>query len=115
MYILGVRDYISVLVRVDSVQTLPNRYTGRPELCVIATLRLSPNADKDREVLLWATVDDADVIKVDKDFVARDVQLEGHCAADHDNPYARAHVGISAIWFDEEKKHLALVRERGAE
>jgi len=115
MYILGARDLMSILVRVDSVQTVPNRFTSRPELYITATLRLSPNAEKDREVVLWATEDDAEFITVDKDFVARDVQLEGHCAADHDNPYARAHVGIASVWFDRENSCLALVRERGAE
>jgi hypothetical protein len=111
MYMLEVRDSISVLVRIDSVQTVPNRFHGEPELSIRATLRLSPNAEADREVILWAEVESLDKLTVSDDFIARDVKLEGHCSEDHANPYARASVGISAIWFGEssDDNSLALV------
>jgi hypothetical protein len=103
MYMLGVRDQISILVRVDSVRTVPNEFHGNPELQVEATLRLSPNADKDVQVILWAAVEDATHLTASQEFVARDVTIEGHCAEDHANPYARPRVGLTAIWFGDRK------------
>lgn len=117
MYMLGVRDHISILVRVDSVQTVPgDEIHGNPELQVEATLRLSPNADEDVRVILWAAIEDATHLSVSQEFVARDVKVEGHCAEDHTNPYARPHVGLTAIWFGDRQRKggIALIRREAS-
>lgn len=110
MYILRVPDCLNIGVRVDSVQEVANKYHGGPELRIEATLRLSPTADEHKRVVLWASDDEREYFTVDEDFVNRDIMLEGHCPDDHENPYSRQSVGISAIWFDKNSGILALVR-----
>lgn len=108
MYMLGVGDRISILVRVDAVRTVPNEFHGMPELQIEATLRLSPNADKDVRVILWGGVEDATYLTVNEEFVARDVVIKGYCSEDH---VARERAALSAIWFgDRQDECLALIR-----
>jgi hypothetical protein len=91
VYMLEVRDSISVLVRL----------VFGTRLCQIASTEyrnfpfgqhcgLSPYAAADREVILWAEVESLDKLTVsDEASLPSDVKLEGHCSEDHASSYAR--------------------------
>lgn len=100
MYILGPRDQISIPVRIDSVETVSNQFHGKPELSIRATLRLSPNAEKDINVILWAAAEEVDQIVAGDEFIPRDISLKGHCS---DRSCHKAKAYLSAIWFSNER------------
>lgn len=108
MQMLGPLDYVSILLRIDQVELSVDEY-GRPYVGALAMLRLSPNAERDIPVSLWGEREHAAIIVADKDFVARDAIMEGVCRGNHDNPYARARVGIRAIWIHASEPVLMLV------
>lgn len=110
MHVLGVRDKISVPVRIDSVRTVPNKYHGAPELRIAATLQLSPNAEENTSIVLWASADRADVIIASQEFTPCDITLEAFFDNGNDGSPVRARVAVSAIWFGKPSdENIALV------
>ena len=100
MYVLGVRDFPKVAVRVDGVVQVPYR-EGSPEEClhVLVTLRFSLKPIEVR-VLLFAPLELEYLFSPEDDFHDREVGLDGFSAPDEDeNPYARGSVAIETIWF----------------
>ncbi|MGB4761727.1 MAG: hypothetical protein WBP12_00020 [Candidatus Saccharimonas sp.] len=100
MYILGLREPLSVEVQVLSIENVPHeRYN--PYYNVRVRVRFTPFSDTEVTLVLWVDPDRVQHIHPEDGFVRREVILEGFGPSDPDNPYEKGSVRLKAIWFDD--------------